>query len=131
MTMKPREAVRATAALPRKVHLGVARRLAPIVRHPLASVIAGLGLLLSGVVELLEHVLSFDTPIDAYQGVILLGVVTTLQSLAHMVEGAEWLTKDLEAAAAHVEAAAAHGVGAHHPPSETTQSAPTNRAAAR
>lgn len=96
MTMKPKEAVLATRAIPGKVHNRVALRLAAIIHHPLASLVSGLGLLLSGLVEFLESLIGFETVIDAYHGVIVLGTVTTLKSLAYMVEGTERLIKDVE-----------------------------------
>jgi len=96
MKVKPKEAVLATRALPGKIHSGVARKLAAIIHHPLASLVSGLGLLLSGLVEFLESLIGFETVIDAYHGVIVLGTVTTLKSLAYMVEGTERLIKDVE-----------------------------------
>jgi hypothetical protein len=47
-------------------------------------------------VELMESIIGFETVIDAYHGVIMLGTVTTLKSFAYMVEGTERLITDAE-----------------------------------
>ncbi|MFW5641808.1 MAG: hypothetical protein ACOCTP_02255 [Roseicyclus sp.] len=73
----------------RLLHLfGTATR--PLLRHPLTNVILGLGLLATGVIELVEgFVDGFETVIDAHHGIILFGFVTVLRGLLELLEAAE------------------------------------------
>lgn len=97
--MRSIEAVTAPKARRKPVFHTALQGLRPVVEHPIASAVAGIGLLVSGLFELIECLFSFETVVDAYQGVIVMGVVTTLRSLAYMVEGAERLSKHPKEAA--------------------------------
>ena len=85
----------------RRVRIGVARSvlrwLAPIARHPATSIVTGMGLLISGVADLLEDVITdFETVLESYHGLIVFGLVTALRGIAEGVEGIEWLSRDAE-----------------------------------
>jgi hypothetical protein len=80
--------------LRRKFRHFVVRYVAPVSRHPAMTLTTGVGLFLSGSVELAEQIFTeFDTAIGIHQGVILLGVVTFLRGIADLVEASEWLSK--------------------------------------
>ncbi|MCB9959411.1 MAG: hypothetical protein H6843_12485 [Rhodospirillaceae bacterium] len=74
------------------------RWLAPIARHPAISMLTGVGLLISGVSDLLEDLFTdFESMLETYHGLILFGLVTALRGLADAVEGIDWMAKDAEA----------------------------------
>jgi hypothetical protein len=89
----------------------VSRYLAPISRHPAMTVTTGVGLFISGIVELAEQIFTnFESMVGIHQGVILLGIVTFLRGLADLVEASEWLsrgTDDMEAESRKISKAAA------------------------
>ena len=76
-------------------------RVQPFVHHPMTTVVLGLGLLVTGIVELIEAAFEgFETAIDAHHGLLLFGFVTALRGLLEMLEAAEVLAMaehDLEA----------------------------------
>jgi hypothetical protein len=62
----------------------------PLLRHPMTNVVLGLGLLVTGLVELVEGAFEeIETVIDAYHGVVLFGLVTALRGLLELLEAAE------------------------------------------
>lgn len=62
----------------------------PLLRHPMTNVVLGLGLLITGLVELVEGAFEeVETVIDAYHGVVLFGLVTALRGLLELLEAAE------------------------------------------
>ena len=66
----------------------VVKWLAPTVRHPVTSLLTGLGLVMGGAVELLEDLIAeFDTMIASYHGVILLDIVMALRGFADSARG--------------------------------------------
>lgn len=74
------------------------RWLAPIARHPAISMLTGVGLLISGLSDLLEDLFTdFESMLETYHGLILFGLVTALRGLADAVEGIDWMAKDAEA----------------------------------
>lgn len=70
----------------------------PLVRHPATNVVLGIGLLLTGVLELVEGAVEeFETVVQALHGVILFGVVTTLRGMLELIEATEvFALSDLE-----------------------------------
>lgn len=82
-------------SLTRSLHRLSSRYLGPWVRHPAVTLLTGVGLLLGGVVELLEELLpDFEHFLGVHHGVILLGVVGILRGFSEAMEGTEWLTKE-------------------------------------
>ena len=86
----------------RKLRVVVARAflrwLAPIARHPAISMLTGVGLLMSGLSDLMEDIFTdFESMLETYHGLILFGLVTALRGLADAVEGIDWMAKDAEA----------------------------------
>lgn len=80
-----------------RLHLFVAHYIAPIARHPAMTLITGIGLLLSGVMEAFEQVFTdFESLVGPREGVILLGIVTFFKGIADMVEASEWLSRGIE-----------------------------------
>lgn len=73
----------------------------PLLRHPMTNVALGLGLLTTGLLELLEGAFEgFESVLDAHHGIILFGVVTVLRGMLEMLEAAEVVAiaeRDLEA----------------------------------
>jgi len=62
----------------------------PLLRHPITNLVLGLGLLITGLVELMEGAFEeFETVIDAYHGIVLFGFVTALRGLLELLEAAE------------------------------------------
>jgi len=73
------------------------RRLAPIARHPAATLFTGVALVLTGIVEFLEEMITdFETVIAGYHGLLVLGAVTILRGLAEIIEGTEWMSRGAE-----------------------------------
>jgi hypothetical protein len=73
-------------------------RLAALSRHPLVSLMVGVGLLLTGVAELLSDLLTnFETALRAYHGLILFGLVTAARGVTEFAEGMLSLGRDAEA----------------------------------
>ncbi|HCQ66310.1 MAG TPA: hypothetical protein DIU07_14675 [Rhodobacteraceae bacterium] len=70
----------------------------PLVRHPATNVILGFGLVLTGLLELVEGAIEeFETFVQALHGIVLFGVVTTLRGLLELIESAEiFALSDLE-----------------------------------
>jgi hypothetical protein len=91
--------IAADHGLRRRLRHAVLERLAALTRHPVVSVLVGIGLLLSGFAELLaESFEEFETSLRTYHGFILLGLVTALRGFAEFIEGIVWLSRDAEAA---------------------------------
>ncbi len=91
----------------RAVHGLVVRWLAPVARHPVATVVTGVGLILSGLMEMANDVFTgFETAVDAYHGLILLGLVTGLRGIADLIEGLEWLSRGADESVAQADQAA-------------------------
>jgi hypothetical protein len=77
------------------IHRFCSRHLGPWIRHPAVTLLTGVGLFASGIIELLEETLpDFEHFIGVHHGVILMGVVGILRGFAEAMEGAEWLTKE-------------------------------------
>lgn len=76
-------------------------RVQPLVHHPMTTVVLGLGLLATGIVEVIEAAFEgFETVLEAHHGILLFGLVTALRGLLEMLEAAEVLAvaeHDLEA----------------------------------
>ncbi len=70
----------------------------PLVRHPATNVILGFGLVLTGLLELIEGAVEeFETVVQALHGIVLFGVVTTLRGFLELIESAEiFALSDLE-----------------------------------
>ena len=86
--------LRISHRLKRRFRHLVIRFVAPISRPPAMTLTTGLGLALSGTVELAEQIFTeFETTIGVHQGVILLGIVTFLRGVADLVEASEWLSR--------------------------------------
>jgi hypothetical protein len=84
-------------AFRRKIHIFVRRFVAPISRHPAMTLLTGFGLLLAGVMEVLEDIYTdFDSMVGAREGIILIGIVTFFKGLADLVEASEWLSKGID-----------------------------------
>lgn len=80
---------------PGAIHRFFRRYLGPLVRHPAVTLLTGVGLLASGIIELLEETLpNFEHFIGVHHGVILMGLVGILRGFSEAVEGSEWLTKE-------------------------------------
>ena len=72
------------------------RWVAPLARHPVVSLVTGIGLLVSGFADLLEDVFTgFEIFLETYHGLILFGIVTALRGLSEMLEGMEWISRDV------------------------------------
>lgn len=79
------------------LHLFVLRYVAPIARHPAMTLVTGVGLLLSGMLEAFEQIFTdFESLVGPREGVILLGIVTFFKGIADMVEASEWLSRGVE-----------------------------------
>jgi hypothetical protein len=94
-------ATRRTSYLPYwlrlRIHEVVARYIAPIARHPAMTLITGVGLLLSGLMEAFAQIFTdFESLIGPREGVILLGTVTFFKGIADLVEASEWLSRGVE-----------------------------------
>ena len=99
----------------RQIRQFTVRYIAPISRHPAMTLVTGVGLFVSGSVELAEQIFTnFESSVGIHQGIVLLGIVTFLRGVADLVEASEWLSRgteeDLQAAHAHAhdEQAAMH-----------------------
>jgi len=80
-----------------RLHDFVARYIAPIAHHPAMTLITGIGLLLSGMMEAFEQVFTdFESLVGPREGVILLGIVTFFKGIADLVEASEWLSRGVE-----------------------------------
>jgi hypothetical protein len=80
-----------------RLHIFVAHYIAPIARHPAMTLITGIGLLLSGMLEAFEQIFTdFESLVGPREGVILLGIVTFFKGIADMVEASEWLSRGIE-----------------------------------
>jgi hypothetical protein len=80
-----------------RIHIFVAHYIAPIARHPAMTLITGIGLLLSGMLEAFEQIFTdFESLVGPREGVILLGIVTFFKGIADMVEASEWLSRGVE-----------------------------------
>jgi hypothetical protein len=65
-------------------------RVQPLVHHPMTNVILGLGLLVTGMVEVIEAAFEgFETVVEAHHGILLFGLVTALRGMLEMLEAAE------------------------------------------
>lgn len=82
----------------RRVLLSLASLVRPLVRHPATNVVLGIGLLVTGLLELVEGAVEdFETVVRALHGVILFGVVTTLRGFLELIEATEvFALSDLE-----------------------------------
>jgi uncharacterized membrane protein HdeD (DUF308 family) len=70
---------------------------ARIAEHPVATLVTGLGLFISGMVDLCEQFLaSGDTGVSAYQGVMLMGFVALMRGVSGIIESFEWIGKASE-----------------------------------
>ena len=86
------------ASISRSIARGVVRWVAPLARHPMVGFVTGLGLVVSGLADLLEDVFTgFETFLETYHGLILFGVVTALRGFAEVMEGMEWISRDIAA----------------------------------
>ena len=90
----------------RQIRHFTVRYIAPISRHPAMTLVTGVGLFVSGSVELAEQIFTnFESSVGIHQGIVLLGIVTFLRGVADLVEASEWLSRgteeDLQAAQAH------------------------------
>ena len=65
----------------------IARHVAPLAKHPGLALLAGVALLVTGFVEVLEEVMEFDHFLGVHHGVFILGFVTIVRSLVELVEG--------------------------------------------
>jgi hypothetical protein len=73
-------------------------RLAALSRHPFVSLMVGIGLLLTGVAELLSDLFTdFETALRTYHGLILFGLVTAARGVTEFAEGMMSLGRDAEA----------------------------------
>ena len=93
----------------RQIRHFTVRYIAPISRHPAMTLVTGVGLFVSGSVELAEQIFTnFESSVGIHQGIVLLGIVTFLRGVADLVEASEWLSRgteeDLQAAQAHAHA---------------------------
>jgi hypothetical protein len=80
-----------------RIHEVVVRYVAPIARHPAMTLMTGVGLLLSGLMEAFEQVFTdFESLVGPREGVILLGIVTFFKGIADLVEASEWLSRGVE-----------------------------------
>jgi hypothetical protein len=62
-----------------------------LIRHPVTTLVLGLGLLMVGVIELLEGLFEeFETAVEHYHGFLLFGLITLLRGLIELVEAAEF-----------------------------------------
>lgn len=70
----------------------------PLVNHPATNVILGIGLVLTGLLELVEGAVEeFESFINALHGIVLFGFVTTLRGFLELIESAEiFALSDLE-----------------------------------
>ena len=70
----------------------------PLVRHPATNVVLGVGLVLTGLLELVEGMVEeFETVVQALHGIVLFGVVTALRGILELIESAEvFALSDLE-----------------------------------
>jgi hypothetical protein len=67
-------------------------RVQPLVHHPMTNVVLGLGLLVTGMVEVIEAAFEgFETVFEAHHGILLFGLVTALRGMLEMLEAAEVL----------------------------------------
>jgi hypothetical protein len=66
-----------------------------LVEHPVTIVVVGLSMLVTGLAELLEDLVSdFESTLETYHGLLLFGLVTALRGMVEMVEALEWLDRD-------------------------------------
>ena len=66
---------------------------ARLLRHPLTTVLLGIGLLFVGIVEVLEGLFEeFKTVIELHHGFLLFGFVTLLRGLIELLEAAEFFS---------------------------------------
>ena len=117
---KPRGALR-------RILFAVASVAKPLVRHPATNVILGFGLVLTGLLELIEGAIEeFETVVQALHGIVLFGVVTTLRGLLELIESAEiFALSDLELELeGELEAGTADDEISHHQHSATANAAP-------
>lgn len=62
-----------------------------LLRHPATTLVLGLGLLVIGVIELLEGLFEeFETAVEHYHGFLLFGAITMLRGVIELVEAAEF-----------------------------------------
>jgi hypothetical protein len=80
-------------SLGRRLLRAFAAPAARLLRHPLTTVLLGLGLLLVGIIELLEGAFEeFKTVVELHHGFVLFGFVTLLRGLIELLEAAEFFS---------------------------------------
>lgn len=80
-------------SLGRRLLRAFAAPAARLLRHPLTTLLLGLGLLLVGIIELLEGAFDeFKTVIELHHGFVLFGFVTLLRGLIELLETAEFFS---------------------------------------
>jgi hypothetical protein len=70
----------------------IVRAFCAFANHPLVTIITGIGLLVTGTMEFLEDIIAdFESVVQAYHGVLLMGITLALRGFASFAEGIEWL----------------------------------------
>jgi len=82
----------------RRLLYSVASVAKPLVRHPATNVVLGVGLVLTGLLELFEGMAEeFETVVRSLHGIVLFGFVTALRGFLELIESAEvFALSDLE-----------------------------------
>ena len=82
---------------PAAFHRFIASYVVPLAKHPGLTLLTGVVLLVTGLVEVLEQVLiEFDHFLAAHHGVLFLGFVTVVRSLVEFVEGMAFMSEVVE-----------------------------------
>lgn len=77
------------------IHRFCSQELGPWIRHPMVTLVTGVGLFSSGMVELIEQIVpDFEHFLGVHHGVILLGIVGILRGFSELVEGGKLLSND-------------------------------------
>lgn len=84
-------------SLGHRLALFIHTRMTPMVKHPATVVTVGISMLVTGLSELLEDVLTnFESLLQSYHGLVIFGLVTAMRGVSEMVEALEWLDRDFE-----------------------------------
>lgn len=70
----------------------IVRAFCAFANYPVVTIITGIGLLATGTMEFLEDIIvDFESIVQTYHGVLLMGVTLALRGFASFAEGVEWL----------------------------------------
>jgi hypothetical protein len=77
--------------LSRRLLRDFAKPAALLLRHPVTTLLLGVGLFVVGMIELLEGLFeNFETVVETYHGFLLFGLVTVLRGLMELLEASEF-----------------------------------------